>query len=176
MDMVRKSIEAIGGSVSLFSEWGQGTTFEIQIPKNQSLRIIKTIIVNSAQIDKLTIPAEEVIIIESAATAIRESRILKQGDTTHVLYAGQFICALELSEISEKAVIILLEKENQKYAVVVDNVESSEETVLRELDGFAVKMGLFDKAAISGRHGTLLFLDIMTVNKFIGNQNEQRAG
>lgn len=176
MDMVKKSIEAIGGSVSLFSEWGQGTTFEIQIPKNQSLRIIKTIIVNSRNIDKLTIPTEEVIIIESAATVIRESRVLQRNGRTHVLYSGEFICALELSEISEKAVIILLQKENQKYAVVVDNVESSEETVLRELDGYAVKMGLFDKAAISGRHGTLLFLDIATVNKLIGNQSEQRAG
>ncbi|MBN8537608.1 MAG: response regulator [Deltaproteobacteria bacterium] len=175
MDMVKKSIQAIGGSVLVSSEMGKGTTFEIQIPKNQSLRIIKTIIASSAGIGRFTIPFEEVLTMEKAKDVIRDQRILNRQGKAHVLYEGEFISTLQLSEISPTAIIILLQKEIQRFAVVVDNIESTEETVIRELDKWAMNIGFFNKAAISGSHGTLLFLDTNTINKMIGNLYE-RAG
>lgn len=157
MDMVKKSIQAIGGSVLVSSEMGKGTTFEIQIPKNQSLRIIKTIIASSAGIGRFTIPFEEVLTMEKAKDVIRDQRILNRQGKAHVLYEGEFISTLQLSEISPTAIIILLQKEIQRFAVVVDNIESTEETVIRELDKWAMNIGFFNKAAISEARDFVIF-------------------
>jgi len=169
MDMVKKSIQSIGGSVSVFSEYSQGTTFDIQIPKNHSLRIVKTFIVNSTKIQKFTFSFDEVIGIESADKLICDSRILKRNNITYALFQEEFVRVLELSEIKENAIIFFLKKETEKCAVMITNIVSSEETVLRDLGDLAETKSIFSKAAISGRHGTLLYLDIETINKLMGS-------
>lgn len=173
MDMVKKSIHSLGGSISVYSEFGKGTNFDIQIPKNQSLRIVKTFIVNSSKIHQFTFSFEEVIGIESVNKLIHESRLLKQNNVTHALFRGEYIRVLELSKISETSIIFFLQKETEKLAVIITNIVSSEETVLRELGELAETMSIFSKAAISGRYGTLLYLDIDTINKLIGCEHEQ---
>lgn len=162
LDSVKKSIEAVGGQVSVNSEKGIGTTFTLSVPKNRSVSIVKVAVVKSQKLKRFAVPSNELVVVEKLEKVKSESRILHKDGTSFVQYSGVFLPILELTEQNDSNVLVILKKEKSYAAILADDLEKSEDVILRDLDETATNLVSYKKAAISGNFGVLLLLDTIT--------------
>lgn len=171
LDSVKRSVEDLGGSVTVSSQIGVGSTFSITVPKNRSVSIVKVAVVKSKKLPRFAIPANELVIIEKAEKVNEEKRFLIRDGITFVQYLDSFLQVLDLTDRNNAGVLVILKKERALSAILADDIEKSEDVILRELDKIALTIGSFKKAAISGNFGVLLLLDTVTCS-FLSSKNQ----
>lgn len=167
LDSVKKSIEVIGGTILLNSKVNIGTEFIITIPQNKSVSIVKVMVVLSEKIKRFAIPASELIVVENVDKLLSLKLISKFENKMYFQVENKLIEVLELSQLGKENVLILTKKENEQCAILVNQIEVSEDVVLRELDSYARSSSVLDRAAISGAHGTLILLDTKAIKNLI---------
>jgi len=185
MDVVKTNIEKIGGRVDVQSERGQGTTLKIKIPL--TLAIIPALIV-TCDGDRYAIPQVSLIElvrleadeahkrIESLDGApvyrlrgrllplVYLSHVLKQNGHTHKTKAG------------EAAHIVVLQVGERQFGLVVDEVNDTEEIVVKPLAKQLKGIAAFAGATIMGDGRVALILDGLGVAQLSGVLGEARDG
>ncbi len=157
MDVVRKSIEACRGKVSIISKEGRGTTCTIKIPL--TLSIIDGLVVRVAQ-DIFVIPTLSVV--TSLKVDKKDiSNVFEKGEMINVL--GRLIplfrlkSLFNLSHTVEKdisdQIVVVVEESGLHTALLVDELLGKQNTVIKSL-GMGVGMGIEDIKGISG--GTIM--------------------
>lgn len=167
LDSVKKSVEVIEGKISIKSKINIGTEFMISIPQNKSVSIVKVMVVLSEQIKRFAVPASELIVVEKVEKLLASNSISKFDNKLFFQVENKLIEVLELSELGKENVLILTKKETDQCALLVNQIEISEDVVLRELDPFARTCSVLDRAAISGTHGALVLLDTKAIKNLI---------
>jgi len=172
MDVVRTNIEKIGGSVDLHTEVDQGTTIKIRIPL--TLAIIPALIVTSGG-DRYAIPQVsllELVRLEGA----QARRGIEQlcGTPVHRL-RGQLLplaflnCefgvgdAPDMSSASDDLVvnIVVLQADGRQFGLVVDEINDTEEIVVKPLGKQLKGIACFAGATIMGDGKVALILDVL---------------
>lgn len=167
LDSVKKSVEVIEGNISIKSQINVGTEFLISIPQNKSVSIVRVMVVLSEEIKRFAVPASELIVVEKVEKLLASNSISKFDNKLFFQVENKLIEVLELSEMDKENVLILTKKENDQCAVLVNQIEISEDVVLRELDPFARTCSVLDRAAISGTHGAMVLLDTKAIKNLI---------
>ncbi|MFC2947693.1 chemotaxis protein CheW [Virgibacillus sediminis] len=147
LDVVRTTIESLGGHISTRSELGKGSKFTIQLPL--TLSILATLLVK-IQEETYAIPLSSIV----------ETVLLKEQDTMYVKgepvidFRGKVIPLIHLDEIfnlkdrqedKRRKSVVIVRKGDKVSGLVVDSFLGQKEVVLKSLG-----MYFKDTYAISG--------------------------
>lgn len=163
MDVVRKEIEALRGSIRIESTPGQGSLFRIELPL--TLAIIEGLLVGvGGRI--FVIPL--LSIVETLQPRFCQFRTLKQhGELVRI--REEYMPLLRLHQIfsidraitdPEKGLLILIEESGQKSCLLVDEIIDQQQTVIKSLEQNLTSVEGIAGATIMGDGRISLVLDI----------------
>ncbi|MDR3377396.1 MAG: chemotaxis protein CheA, partial [Verrucomicrobiae bacterium] len=174
MDVVKTNIEKIGGSVDVLSEAGQGTTLKIKIPL--TLAIIPALIVTSGG-ERFAIP--QVSLLELVRLEGEQA-----GQGVEMLYGapvyrlrGQLLSLIHINRelklagdrggasavgVGDAVVnIVVLQADGRQFGLVVDEINDTEEIVVKPLGKQLKSLSCFAGATIMGDGKVALILDVL---------------
>ena len=168
MDVVKTNIEKIGGVVDLHSDAGQGTTIKIKIPL--TLAIIPALIASSGG-ERFAIP--QVSLLELVRLEGDESRraIEKfhgapvyrlRGNLLPLVYLNREL-KLRDSDAHSGVNIVVLQADGRQFGLVVDEINDTEEIVVKPLGKQLKGISCFAGATIMGDGRVALILDVMGI-------------
>jgi two-component system, chemotaxis family, sensor kinase CheA len=161
LDVVKNTIESLGGSISIDSKENAGTIFSIQLPL--TLSIISVMLVE-IQKEKFAIPLSS--IIETAI--IKETDILKAHNQKVIDFRGKVVPLLFLKEIFEVPTepqydqfhsVIIVRKGDKMAGMVVDSFIGQQEVVLKSLGNYLTNVFAISGATILGDGQVALIVD-----------------
>ena len=171
MDVVRRNIEALSGSVEVASAPGVGSTFTIRLPL--TLAILDGQLVKVAQ-HTYIIPL--ISIIESLQIDI--SKVSRVGKDLDVLrLRDEYIPILRLYNIFnhkgaietlDRTLLVVVESDNQKVGLLVDDLLSQQQVVIKSLEANYQKVDGVSGATILGDGRVSLIIDISGLIKLSG--------
>ena len=172
MDVVKTNIEKIGGVVDVQSKLGHGTTVRMKIPL--TLAIIPALIVTSAG-DRYAIPQVSLLeLVRLEGEQARKGIELVHGAPVHRLRGKLLPLAymnrelqVEASE-SEKSTgesrgvnIVVLQADDRQFGLVVDEINDTEEIVVKPLSKQLKSINTYAGATIMGDGKVALILDVL---------------
>jgi two-component system, chemotaxis family, sensor kinase CheA len=161
LDVVKNTIESLGGSVSIDSKVGQGSIFSIQLPL--TLSIISVMLVEIEK-EKYAIPLSS--IIETAI--IRKEDVLSAHNQKVIDFRGKVVPLLSLKEIFEvpsdnhedEFISVVIVRKGEKMAgLVVDSFIGQQEVVLKSLGNYLTSVFAISGATILGDGQVALIVD-----------------
>jgi two-component system chemotaxis sensor kinase CheA len=166
MDVVRENIESIGGSISLGSTTGKGTSFRLKIPL--TLAIAPALIVYVCG-QKFAIP--QAAVIEAVSIWDDEGeRIASVQGTKMLRLREQMVPLIELSTMIDlqpseddpdskvHRLAILLRHGEGMFGILVDRVAETQEIVLKPLGSSMGQVSIFSGNTILGDGSVVLIL------------------
>jgi two-component system chemotaxis sensor kinase CheA len=165
MDVVRKSIEELGGALSLETSPGQGSRFEIQLPL--TLAITDALIVKAGP-ERFAVPqvaVREIIRIESgSSTLIENNELLNYRKGVLPLVRLSSLFGNGASPADEHYALVVGEAA-QGIAIVVDRVLGLREIVVRPLTDRLVQVPHIAGATELGDGRVVLILDTTNLSR-----------
>lgn len=182
MDVVKTSIERIGGVVEVDSTVGSGTTFRIKLPL--TLAIVPALVVRSES-ERYALPQATV----QELIRLREGAIERVQDAHVYRLRGQLVPLLSLGELlglgagildeamrSERdGTLLVINADGKTFGLVVDEVADSEEIVVKPLGALVGDLGVFGGATILGDGRVALILDPLGLAQRAALAEEGRA-
>jgi two-component system chemotaxis sensor kinase CheA len=170
MDVVKTNIEAIGGSIEVHTRAGEGTAFRIKIPL--TLAIIPALVVTTAG-DEFAIPQVnllELVRLEPGGDARIESvqgvpvyrlrgEILPIVSLRDELHLGSD-AAPSPTEDGTAINIVVLRAEDRQFGLIVDEINDTEEIVVKPLAAQLDGIDVFSGCTIMGDGRVALILDV----------------
>ncbi len=161
LDVVKSTIESLGGSITIESQEGKGSLFSIQLPL--TLSIISVMLVE-IQEEKYAIPLSS--IIETAI--VHKKDVLQAHNQTVIDFRGKVVPLLFLKEIFEVPLtrdedefysVIIVRKGDKLAGLVVDSFIGQQEIVLKSLGGYLSNAFAISGATILGDGQVALIVD-----------------
>lgn len=163
MDVVKRNVEALGGSITIQTTRGRGTTFRIKLPltlailDGQSLRVGEEIYI---------LPL--VSIVESVQPR-RESlnTVLEAGEA--ITIRGEVLPVLRLHRLfgveptaadPTQGLVVIVEHDGRKVALLVDELLDQQQVVIKSLEANFQKVTGVAGATILGDGRVALILDV----------------
>ncbi|MBL8251945.1 MAG: chemotaxis protein CheA, partial [Candidatus Competibacter sp.] len=168
MDVVKTNIEKIGGVIDLESELGRGTTFKIRIPL--TLAIVPALIVTSGK-QRFAIPQVNLLELirvneEQRATAIEyvhSNPVYRlRGKLLPIVHLNREL-ALNAASASGVINIVVLQAGQHQFGLVVDQINDTQEIVVKPLDKVLQDIPVFAGATIMGDGRVALILDVLGI-------------
>lgn len=167
MDVVKRSIEALGGRVSISSNPGKGTTLSISLPL--TLAVMDGMVVRVGN-ELMIIPIAE--ISESLSPSL-DSVSTVAGGQQALLVRGEFVPLIEISDILgmpatdkklEDSVVVMTETEGgSRCALLVDAILDQRQVVIKGLEDNYGHVPGVAAATILGDGRIALILDVGSV-------------
>ncbi len=168
MDVVKTNIEKIGGTVDLQSKFGHGTTLRIRIPL--TLAIIPALVITSDG-DRYAIPQVSLLELvrldaEQAAKGIEQIRGVPvyrlRGNLLPLVHLKKELHTTDAAGGGDGAVnIVVLQADERQFGLVVDEINDTEEIVVKPLGKLFKGLTVFAGATIMGDGKVALILDVM---------------
>ncbi len=166
MDVVKRNIEGLGGSVNVISKTGEGSTFIVTLPL--TLAILDGMIVEVGK-EKYIIPIGN--ILETLKPRTEEIRkIAYANDLVNV--RGEFIQLVYLCKVfgiknavedASKALVVLVENGHDKFGLVVDELIGQQQVVIKSLEENSQAVQGISAATILGDGKVSLILDVSSL-------------
>jgi two-component system chemotaxis sensor kinase CheA len=187
MDVVRTNIEKIGGTVSLSSVWGRGSTFHIKIPL--TLAIVSVLLVESAN-QKFAIPQLNVVELVSIGSdseyqveTLNHSRVMRLRDKLLPLLSLREVLQLPPAppptpndEFESEAYVAVLRIGANDFGLVVDRIHDTEEIVVKPVSRVLSELDVYSGNTILGDGSVIMILDPNGLGKSLGDiDNSQEA-
>ncbi|BAY11106.1 chemotaxis protein CheA [Calothrix sp. NIES-2098] len=173
MDIVKSNIEKINGSIEIFSQQGEGTTFKIKMPL--TLTIIPALLVTSGG-DRYAIPQtslQELVRLE--AEAINSIEMLYdvpvyrlRGELVPLIYLNQALQIEDKIANLETLNLVIVQVENYRFGLVVDAIEDILDIVVKPLGKQLKTLSIFAGATILGDGKVGLIIDVAGLAKQAG--------
>lgn len=168
MDVVKKAVEKLRGKVEVQSQSGKGSLFMIRLPL--TLAIIDGIIVRVGS-ERYIIPT---IAIQESMRPDRTNYSTVHGRGENLLVRGELVPIIRLYEIFGvpstntdpcDAIVVVVENEGRRRALMVDELLGKEEVVIKNLGGLDVPGVAGGTILGDGRVGLILDLAGVIANK-----------
>lgn len=160
MDVVKRNIEGLGGTISIKTETGMGTTFTLTLPLTLAI------------IDGLTVrvgPETYIVPLLSVIESIQPQQasvkpVVGRGEVVNV--RGAYLLVVRLAEVfgvtpdvtnPAQAILVILETEGERVAVMVDELLGQQQVVIKSLEKNYKKVEGLAGATILG-DGTVGFI------------------
>lgn len=162
MDVVRRNIEALRGSVSVDSELGQGTSVTIHLPL--TLAIIDGFMVE-AQKERYIIPlsmVEECVEMNSDEWQIDEAQhyVNLRGQVLPYLRLGDFFHNNKKHTRTQRESLVVVRFGEAKAGFVVDELHGENQTVIKPLGKLFENLNGIGGATVLGSGDVALILDV----------------
>ena len=171
MDVVRRNIAALNGSIEVSSERGRGSRFVIRLPL--------TLAILDGQLVKV---GEEIYIFP--LVSIVESIQLDDRAINHVgghsdvlQLRDEYVPIVELDEVFnidkekrsiEESIIVVVETDGEKIGVVVDELLGQQQVVIKSLEENYKRVDGISGATILGDGTVALIVDVSSLSKMSG--------
>ncbi|MED1419309.1 chemotaxis protein CheA [Bacillus smithii] len=161
LDVVKATIESIGGSININSVEGKGSVFSIQLPLTLSIISVMLIEVGN---EKYAIPLSS--IIETAI--IKKEDILSAHSKKVIDFRGKVVPLLFLEKLFEVPKeeaeddylsVVIVRKGDKMAALVVDSFIGQQEVVLKSLGNYLTNVFAISGATILGDGQVALIID-----------------
>ncbi|HKN16281.1 MAG TPA: chemotaxis protein CheW [Candidatus Sulfotelmatobacter sp.] len=188
MDVVKTNVEKIGGLVDLQSTLGRGTTVRVKIPL--TLAIIPALVVTCAG-ERYAIPQVNLLELvrleaEHATTAIEMVHGVPvyrlRGRLLPLVYLSRelkLVGKLDSAGSNDAAVnIVVLQADDRQFGLVVDEINDSEEIVVKPLRKQLKTVKTFAGSSIMGDGKVALILDVLGLAQrasVVGESRERPA-
>jgi two-component system chemotaxis sensor kinase CheA len=137
MDVVRRAVDDLGGSIAIDSIEGQGTNFLITLPSTLSILDAVIVRLGDAVYAVPVQDVEEVVDIQSATVEVAnpKGRILNlRGRVLPVEHLGNYLPQSGKAS-SERGVVLITRFQNTSVAFQVDHIAGQQAIVVRQLEG-----------------------------------------
>jgi two-component system chemotaxis sensor kinase CheA len=173
MDVVKRNVESLGGSISVQSKRGEGTRFLLRVPL--TLAIMDGL--------GLTVADEHYIVPLTAVVeafqyeSLQHTALFDQYEMVNV--RGEFIPLVRLRqfvglpETDHNGLIVVLEQEGEQIALLIDGIAGQQQVVLKSLEENFVRVHGFAGATILGDGRVALILDVSDLIRR-GRQSAER--
>jgi two-component system, chemotaxis family, sensor kinase CheA len=158
MDVVKKKITEIRGEVEIDSEIGAGTSFTIKL--QQTISILDTLMVETGD-KRFLVPLSEV---EFCGSGLHSD--IYRSYNKHLEYENNLIPFVHLrSELAlsgsdgEKIRYVILNKNNKRFAILIDKIIGEYQAVLKPLGRMLRKQEFLSGASIMGDGKLALMLN-----------------
>ncbi len=171
MDVVKTNVEKIGGTVDVQSTAGRGTTVRVKIPL--TLAIIPALVVTSGG-DRYAIPQVSLLeLVRLEADEVAKGIEMVHGAPVHRL-RGRLLPLVYLnrelklaadarpaSERDGAVNIVVLQADERQFGLVVDQINDTEEIVVKPLRKQLKTVKTFAGSSIMGDGKVALILDVL---------------
>lgn len=180
MDMVKSSVEAVGGKIEIESKINQGTIFKLKLPKPKSVLIINSLLIECAE-RCFAIPEDAIVSVlrigqekfNNMVQNLSMGRVLLRDNIIYPLIDLQSVLKLKSDKYKDKSdvEILILKTEQMEYALLIDDILDSEEIVLKRLNSCFNYMGIYSGATFMGDGSIGLILDVKNIAEVAGVKN-----
>lgn len=160
MDVVKRTIEGLRGSIELTSTPGQGSVVSLRIPL--TLAIIDGLLVRVGT-GRYVIPLASV----EECVELSVDQDLRSTGRSLITLRDQLVPFLRLRRLFATGLapdphqkIVVVSVGQERVGLVVDQILGDHQTVIKALSGFHADVGTFSGATILGDGGVALILDI----------------
>lgn len=164
MDVVKRNILAMGGSVTLDSAKGAGTRVQVRLPLTLAIMDGMTVGVGD---EIYVLPLACVVESFQANTAVVKtlagsSRVVKVRDDWLPVVALDAVCAVERTraEVSSPPIMVVVASEGHRVALLVDELVGQQQVVVKNLEANYRKVQNISGATIMGDGRVALILDV----------------
>ena len=179
MDVVKSSIEKIGGIVDIFSRPGEGATVKLKIPL--TLAIIPGLVVHSGG-ERFVIPQVSLLELirlegdtsEKCIEHVHGTPVYRRrGSLLPIAYLNQ-VLGLQSSQRGEAVSMVVLQAEDRQFGLVVDGIHDTQEIVVKPLGKQLKGISVYAGATIMGDGRVALILDVLGIGQRSGVLNASR--
>ncbi|MEH3103646.1 MAG: chemotaxis protein CheA [Sphingomonas phyllosphaerae] len=160
MDVVKRTIESLRGSISVASETGKGSTITLRIPL--TLAIIEGLLVRVGE-SRYVLPLSAV---EECLELSLEDDLRSRGRSLITL-RDRLVPFVRLRDLFETGTrpdphqkIVVVATGRERVGLVVDQIIGNHQTVIKSLSAFHRGVGSFSGATILGDGNVALILDV----------------
>jgi len=160
LDVVKRQIDALRGSVVIVSELGKGTTISLTLPL--TLAIIEGLLVEIGH-DQFIVPMSSV----TENVELHRAERSKNNGRNVIAVRGELIPYLRLRELFGEAEgeldvekIVIMQHQDQRVGIVVDRVLGNHQTVIQSLGRFYRNIEIVSGATIMGDGRVALIFDL----------------
>jgi two-component system chemotaxis sensor kinase CheA len=160
MDVVKRNIESLGGTVSIKTAYGKGTAFTLKLPL--TLAIIEGMTIRVGR-ETYIVPMLSILeSIQPKPEAVKT--VVGKGELIDV--RGTYLPVVRLYDVfnlkpehvdPEKAILLILETEGERVAVMVDEILGQQQVVIKSMEQNFRKVQGIAGATILG-DGTVGFI------------------
>lgn len=181
LDVVKKNIEKIGGTVDVQSQAGVGTTIRLKIPL--TLAIIPALIIGCAG-NRYAVPQASLIELvridaEQASPPVEyigDNPVYRlRGNLLPLVYLRSALRVKESAEASDATFLLVLQAEGEQFGLVVDSISDTEEIVVKPLGKELKGLPVYAGATIMGDGRVALILDVIGIARRSNILTEARA-
>lgn len=160
MDVVKRTISALRGTIDLDSEPGHGTTVRLRLPL--TLAIIDGLLVEVGG-EKYTIPLAAV----EECVELPPDRASAQGGSSYLNIRGTLVPFLRLRTLfgvsdtpPDFQKVVIVSFSNVRVGLAVDRIVANNQTVIKQLSRLHLGLKCFSGATILGDGTVALILDV----------------
>ncbi|WP_028104147.1 chemotaxis protein CheA [Pseudoduganella violaceinigra] len=166
MDVVKRNISAMGGTVDIRSAKGFGTTMSISLPL--TLAILDGMLIQTGE-EVYILPLG--FVLESLQPAPEDVKEIS-GKGRVIKVRGEYLPLIPLYQIFEIAprftdpcqgILVIVETEGKKACLFVDELVGQQQVVVKNLESNYRKVTGISGATILGDGGVSLILDVMAL-------------
>ncbi|MDH3354811.1 MAG: chemotaxis protein CheA, partial [Chromatiales bacterium] len=172
MDVVRRNINSLGGSVDISSELGVGSTMTVRLPLTLAILDGQSVAVG----DQVYIVPLASIVESIQVNSSMVNKMAGQGET--FILRGEYISIVRLGDIFdvdstakklEEGLLVVVESEGRLVGIFVDDLLGQQQVVIKSLEANYQKVEGVSGATILGDGSVALILDIPSLVKMSGN-------
>jgi two-component system chemotaxis sensor kinase CheA len=183
MAQVKSSIEALGGMVEIHSVAGQGTTIRLKIPL--TLAIIPALIVRCGrqrfaipQVSLLELVRVEPEQVDTAIEVIDGAAVYRlRGNLLPLVDLGQVLQLVPraVAAVRQAVSIAVLQVDDRSFGLIVEEVNDTEEIVVKPLGRQLKHISCYAGATILGDGQVALILDVLNLAQMVNLAVDGRA-
>ena len=167
LDVVKNTIESLGGNVSIHSRLGHGSIFSVKLPL--TLSIISVMLVE-VQNEKYAIPLSSII----ETYIVKKEEILRSHNQDVIDFRGKIIpivylyslLSIPVSQVEEDSLSLVIVRNGDKLAgLVVNSFIGQQEIVLKSLGNYLNSVFAVSGATILGDGQVALIIDCNSIVK-----------
>lgn len=161
LDVVKNTIQTLGGTISINSEIGQGSTFSIQLPL--TLSIMSVLLVQLKE-EKYAIPlssiVETVIIHKDEILSVQNKKVIDfRGRVIPLAFLNNIFSVPGQANEDEYISIVIVKRGDKTAGLVVDSLIGQHEVVLKSLGNYLTLVNAISGATILGDGEVALIID-----------------
>lgn len=170
MDVVRKNIQALNGTIEVRSQRNVGSKFIIRLPLTLAILDGQLVqVCNETYIFPLVSIVESIQIKRSSLNHVGGSQYVMQlrDDYIPIVRLDETFGLRERDNSSENLMLVVVEGDTEKIGIVVDDLLGQQQVVIKSLEQNYKKVPGISGATILGDGTVALIIDISSIDKNI---------
>lgn len=170
MDVVRRNIQALNGSIEVKSQRNVGSTFIIRLPLTLAIldgQLVK--VCEETYIFPLVSIVESIQIHRSSLNHVTGSQYVMQlrDEYIPIVRLDKIFGLREEKDVVDEMMLVVVEGDNEKIGIVVDDLLGQQQVVIKSLEQNYQKVSGISGATILGDGTVALIIDISSIGKNI---------